>query len=321
MKQKEIGGYFELELLQRFEIPQAKEGALVNSARNALELILSHIKDIKTLLIPYFTCEVILEPLEKLGIPYRYYSLNDHLELQDEIILAQGEYLLYTNYFGIKDSYIAQLDHIFGQKLIVDNAQALFADADKGYASFYSPRKFVGVADGGIAVQPSCIDVSKYPQDTSFNRYSHLLKRIDRGASEAYDDFKTNSKQLAHQPIKRMSKLTESILRSIDYTRVRQIRLDNFYQLHQALACTNLLPIDDFGPFECPLVYPYFTRDESLRQALIDQKVYVATYWPNVLQWCEEKQLEYQLSKNILAIPLDQRYNARDMEFIINHIQ
>ena len=70
---REIGGYFGLEL------PVGKpflhgDGYCVNSGRNALELILSNIQDLEKLWIPYYTCEVILEPLKRQGIPYDFYS-------------------------------------------------------------------------------------------------------------------------------------------------------------------------------------------------------------------------------------------------------
>lgn len=40
----------------------------------------------------------------------------------------------------------------YGGSLIVDNALALYSPARSGVASLYSPRKFSGLPDGGIAV-------------------------------------------------------------------------------------------------------------------------------------------------------------------------
>ena len=64
MSVKPIGGYFELELSCFGNFPH-RDGLLVNIGRNALELILRSIKNIKTLYIPYYTCDVVLEPLKK----------------------------------------------------------------------------------------------------------------------------------------------------------------------------------------------------------------------------------------------------------------
>lgn len=316
---REIGGYFELELNSSFEIPNGA-GYLVNSGRNALELILSALGDIKQVWIPYFTCDVILEPLKKLDIPYSFYHLNEQLELQSEIPLAEGEYLLYTNYYGIKDSYLKTLDTRYGTKLIADNAQALYAKPLSLGSSLYSPRKFVGVADGGIAICQQIIDMSAYETDVSYNRFSHLLKRIDLGAGAAYSNFKENSQLLRNQDIKNMSKLTKCILQTIDYNKVKELRKSNFSRLHQALQSTNELSIDSIDSFECPLLYPYLSSNPELKQHLIDNKVFVPTYWPNVFDWCDAEDYEYRLTKNIIAIPIDQRYGNGDMAQIINII-
>ena len=42
-----------------------------------------------------------------------------------------------------------------------------------------------------------------------------------------------------------------------------------------------------------------------------------ATYWPNVLKWCSEDMLEYELTNNIIALPIDQRYGREEMDYII----
>ena len=72
--------------------------------------------------------------------------------------------------------------------------------------------------------------------------------------------------------------------------------------------------------FECPLVYPYFTDDSTLKKKLIENKIFVATYWPNVYEWCKEESLEYQFADKIVAIPIDQRYGEEEMEYVIEKI-
>lgn len=66
-----------------------------------------------------------------------------------------------------------------------------------------------------------------------------------------------------------------------------------------------------------PMVYPYYTTDKSLRNHLITNKVFVATYWPNVLEWCSPEDTEYVLCNHILPLPIDQRYDEKDMDRII----
>ena len=118
-----IGGYFELELPKRGSFVH-DDGVLLNSGRNALEYVLRSMPDVRHLWAPYYTCDSILEPITKLGIPYTFYHINERLELKDGLMLQDGDYLLYTNYFGIQDSYVKQLAMQYGSQLIVDNAQA-----------------------------------------------------------------------------------------------------------------------------------------------------------------------------------------------------
>lgn len=314
---KEIGGYFPLELPHVGNMPHA-DGLMVNSGRNALELVLSSLNPVTRVYIPYYTCDVVLEPLDKLSIPYTFYHLTQQLTLAHEITLGEGEYILYTNYFGIMDSYISQLEQLYGDRLIVDHAQALYA-APTGKC-VYSPRKFVGIPDGGIAYTDSPASTALLEVDTSFNRCSHLLMRHDVEASAGYAEFRTNSAKLKHQPIRQMSPLTRALLTSIDFADVKQRRIDNFLALHSRLCESNLLQIPSLDSFACPMVYPYYSDDPTLKQRLIAEKIFVATYWPNVMEWCSNDDIEYKLATRIIPLPIDHRYGMKDMRRIINTI-
>ena len=37
------------------------------------------------------------------------------------------------------------------------------------------------------------------------------------------------------------------------------------------------------------MVYPYWTNDDLLREKMIDNRIFVAPYWPNVGNWCALK--------------------------------
>ena len=55
----EIGGYFNFELQNNGNFPH-DDGLLLNSGRNALEVIFLSIGKITKLYIPYFTCDSVL---------------------------------------------------------------------------------------------------------------------------------------------------------------------------------------------------------------------------------------------------------------------
>lgn len=316
---REIGGYFELELPNRSEILMHSECRLVNSGRHAFEYILRAFgKRVKKVWLPFYTCEVMLQPLKRLGIDYVLYHVNENLEIAEAPHLKEGEFIVANNYFGIKDKYIEELSQIYRKKLIIDNAQAWYASELYDSSSFYSPRKFFGLPDGGAAYVCESIDID-LEIDMSYERFSHLIKRIDIGASSGYTDFRVNSSSLSVDSLKGMSILTKRLLSSIDFEFAKSRRLDNYEYIANILNGSNALDLPDLDSFACPLVYPYFSEDSSLRQRLIDNKIFVATYWPNVLRDYDDS-IDYKLAKNIIPIPIDQRYDKCDMDIILSII-
>ena len=320
MNTRAIGGYFELELPDRGGFLH-DDGVLLNSGRNALEYVLRSLPAIKHLWIPYYTCEVVLEPVKKLDIPFSFYHINDKLEIGQPIDLEAGDYLLYTNYFGIKDAYVESLASKYGIHLIVDNAQAWFTNPIPGTSTIYSPRKFVGVPDGGIAYCPFEIDLEQFEQDYSYERFSHLLKRIDQGPEEGYQDFRENSKSLINQPIRKMSKLTHRLLRSIDFEDIKYRRITNFRYLDDRLREMNSFNVPSLNTFACPMVYPFYNSDTNQRSRLIYNRIFIATYWPHINEWIKDVSEEHRLSSCILPLPCDQRLTIEDLRNTAHHIK
>ena len=277
----------------------------------------------KSVYLPYYTCEVVLEPLKKLNIPWSFYHINTSFEIADEINLGEREYIIANNYFGIKDSYIEKLAKRYGCQLIVDCSQAFFSKPLSRINSFYSMRKFVGVADGGVAylgnLPQGLIDVKE--EERTSEHDSHLLKRKRLGAESGFAFFQANEKKLNNQPIRNMSFKTKWILDHIDYDEVVERRVENFKCLHNALNKENYLTLPNCDAFKCPMIYPFMTSIGcSLRKKLIDSKVFVARYWPNVEQR-DGFETEYDLSLNVIAIPCDQRYGIEEMNRIIDLIR
>ena len=208
-----IGGYFSLELPHYEEYH--KDAIKLNTGRNCMEFIL-RVRRYNKVYIPYYTCNVVLEPLQKLGIDYEFYHINTHLELTQNIKLKSFEALLYTNYYGLKKRYVETLVQQYGDRLIVDNTQAFYAKPIVGIDTFYTCRKFFGVPDGAYLYTDQRLDMV-LDQDISYERLNFLTKRIDISPEAGYQDFRNISKALIGQPIKRMSKLTQRLMQGIDY--------------------------------------------------------------------------------------------------------
>ena len=307
-----IGGYFSLEL--PFHEEYHKDAIRLNTGRNCLEYILRS-RQYRKVYIPYYTCDVILEPFRKCGIAYTFYHINLDFELTTEIVLHPNEALLYTNYFGLKHAFCEKLARKYGEQLIIDNTQSFFAKHISGIDTFYTCRKFFGVADGAYLYTDAILD-DYFEQDISFDRMTHLLKRIDLSVEEGYIEFKKVEESLIGQPIRRMSNLTQRIMQAIDYKKTAQKRRNNFEILHKWLGTSNLLNIS-MDDVMVPMVYPYLSDNNQLREVFLKNKTYIAQYWLAVLDITNKDDLERMLTNQIIALPIDQRYGKEDMMKII----
>lgn len=314
---KAIGGYFEIADKDCEWGHMPVEGVALNTCRNALEYIILQLADVKRIYVPYYTCEAVIEPLKRLPVEYEFYHINEQLEMAEEIVLHDGDYLIANNYFGVKDAYVAKLADKYSTRLIIDNAQALFAPTFPNIKAVYSTRKYVGVADGGFSVGVSATCATIYEVDNSLEHDSHLFIRKDKGAEAGFKDYQDNESKLDNQPIRRMSPQTQTILSQIDYNSIIKKRRQNYIFLNNALKERNKLKLPSIDSFACPMVYPFMTDDESLRDRLIQNKVFVARYWPNVLEWCQEDELEYKMAIKIIPFPIDQRYGEMEMNYIV----
>ncbi len=302
---KEIGGYFELESASTGEL--YTDAIHLNSDRNGIRYIVRAYQ-ISTIYAPAFTCPVVWDALRDEGCEIRFYNVGeDFLPVQ---ILEHDAWVLYTNYFGVCDKQVEKMRHCY-PNLIVDQAQAFYAPPTE--LCVYSPRKFFGLPDGGLLYTqkklPGCL-----PEGVSFQRMSHLLRRLDEGASAGYSDFCKNDATLDHEPITQMSKLTRRLLQSVQYQLAAERRQKNFAYLHQFLKSSNEILLEPSG-FNAPMIYPYLNRSfgSDWKKKLIAQRIFVATYWRSQQDpgWGE------LLTQNMLALPIDQRYTTKEMKRIL----
>jgi hypothetical protein len=147
----------------------------------------------------------------------------------------------------------------------------------------------------------------------------HLLGRYEGTASKYYDDFKNNEKTFMNEPLKFMSRLTHNILGAIDYEKVRKIRNYNYAYLDSKLGVYNKVKLKvPYGAF----VYPFYIKNGvEIRKELARKKIYIPILWPNVLNDSIKYSLEHDYSANILPLPCDQRYEIKDMEYIVEEIK
>lgn len=312
---KEIGGYFEFEQLVDNEY--YKDLLRLNTGRHSLIYLIQK-KKITKLYIPYYLCESVYEILGKYNYEYEFYRINENFLPNFDRNLLDNEYLYVVNFYGqLDNNKILRLKGRY-KNIIIDNTHSFFQEPLNEIDTIYNCRKWFGVSDGSYLSTDIVLD-EKLEEDFSRDRMVHLLGRYEGKASDYYSYFQENDKKFEYEEVKQMSKLTQNILGAIDYGKIKKIRKENYQYLNNNLKNINKLELSNV---ENPFCYPlYLDNVEGIREYLAKNKIYIPTLWPNVLKENPEQSIEYKYAKNILPIPCDQRYNLKDMEYIIENIK
>ena len=314
---KEIGGYFELEDFGGKEYyPNLYK---VNLGRTALRWLLEG-RGYTKIYLPVFLCESVTEACEQRGIRISRYQLDAELNvLLPRKKLGESECLYLVNYYGqLTDEKILAYQKIFGN-IIVDHTHAFFQKPLPGVDTLYSCRKFLGVSDGAYLSTDAELEPEKKPLDHSMGRMEHILGRYEYDAGTFYQKMLDNAANYHEMEIRRMSRLTGNLLRTMDYSGIKTRREKNYRLLAQLLPSRNAFTGEvPEGPF----AYPYYHKNGlELRHWLAGRKIFVPTNWRNILEEFDRDTMEYDWAANVLPLPCDQRYGAEEMQYIADSIR
>ena len=309
---KEIGGYFGLDEFSG--TPYYSDLVAVNSGRNALLYIL-RARKVKKLFIPDYLCDSVSKMCEREHIDYDRYRVSHDFMPEYDQPLHEGEYIYIVNYYGqITEDKAIRLQHRY-QNMILDNVQAFFQKPVQGMDTVYSCRKFFGVPDGGyVATDAKITEV--LPIDLSHDRMRHILGRFEQAASDYYLDFVRNEENFYDMKLLSMSRITQNILKAIDYNAIKSRREDNYAYLEFRLRMSNCLLLSTpVGPY----AYPYYSKNAPrVRKEMAKRGIYIATLWPEAINFGGAA-AEY--SNCILPLPCDQRYSLASMEYLVEEIE
>lgn len=314
MDKREYGGCLPLELRQlNNELFKGFDYVALNSGRHAIAYA-ALAGGFKSCYIPYYTCKTVEAGLQEAGVQVLYYNIDkDFMPITPKEGFDDRALFVYTNYFGIM-THVMQQDIIAEHShVLFDNTQGFYTEPMRGTYSAYSCRKFFGVPDGAYLVADS-LPRLELPTGSSAEKATFLLKAIEDGPNAAYSISKENEEHINEEGMAYMSRLTEALMASVDFSHVNNRRLANFNKLHELLGQFNELNIRlDNG---APMVYPLLVDREGVREALVENQIFVPRWW----RWIEESKdtndFEKHLSKHLVPIPITQIYGEEDMEYI-----
>ena len=356
--QSEIGSNFWLNPYEKFhEIPlgspsqfncEGEDYVWLSTGRSAIKYVVDHIESRKAnikkvAVLPSFTCDTVFDPFLKAGYEVFYYPVKKDLTTGSEDILRTvmevgASIVLFHRYFGF-DTIDKQVDSLcerlreLGKYTIEDCTQCLYSNIPRANSDYTvgSIRKWTGTPDGGFVVSRNGI-LKKKPQmpdtvleqakiEASYAKYRFLFEH-EGNKSEMLTMYREAEDILDSQnDIYSISPMSAKVQANLDIKELVKKRRENFSILRHAL-CNKVQPLFSFDEtHSVPLYFPILVEDRSLLQKhLVGNAIYAPVVWPKDKKQpavCEGAENAYQ---HLLCIPIDQRYDADDMDRIVNVI-
>lgn len=316
----EIGSFIEMQFTKGREyFSNQRDIARLNSGRAAIfhAFLLT---GCSVVWLPYYQCETVRDFLKTKGVSLKYYHIDTHFNPID-LSPSDNEAVILVNYFGImSQNRIFELSKVY-KHVIIDNSQAFFCQPLKECYNVYSARKFIGVPDGAYVVGIGAdMQVDTYEQCYSSDTAVFLLQRIEYGCEgKTYKSRMQNEKRIDSEDILKMSLLTRTILDGTDYEFIIMKRKENFAAARGFLDNINKINIDTYFDSACvPMVYPLLVDNDKLLDVLLKAKHFQGHWWGYLTKEMPESSFEYELSKYIIPITIDQRYTKDDIKSVVD---
>ena len=315
------------EFFGEFSIP------LVN-ARSGIWLLTQILKP-DTVWAPSYLCDSMVMAVKATCSSIRFYEVNDHLEIVSGAWIQgvrPGDLVIFIDYFGfpLEANWAARIKEQGGW-VLEDASQALLSRNVGQHSDFTlsSPRKFLGVPDGGILTSREPFDLKGIefaPPPAKWWLKSFTARMLRRDFDHNGEDrswFALNQQVEAENPIGpyAMSEFSGVLLQAgFDYPAIIQKRIENYNILANQLGRIALFPV--LPPLVTPLGFPVRLVDrDRVRNHLYEHRIYPPVHWPIKDVVPAEFRDSHKLAAEIMTLPCDQRYNREDMDRMAQRIK
>jgi hypothetical protein len=295
------------------------------NARSAFHCLVAHLRP-NTVWLPSFLCPILTVAASLARI--RYYApaqIVGHDQGRWLSDVQAGDVVLFIDYFGFPSprDLLARASRR-GACVVEDACQALLTATVGENADFvlFSPRKFVGVADGGILSPrgerriPS-IDWKSAPNDWWRTSMGAATGRaaFDRGGSDRgwHEQFQRAEATAPIGPFPMSDLCRAALVSHFDYREISARRRENYSFLSATLP--GLALFSDLEEAVVPLGFPaLFENRDQVRSALFADEIFPPIHWPIDAVVPREFRASHRLAGKILTLPCDQRYGLATME-------
>ena len=270
--------------------------------------------------MPAYLCRELASAAGK--APLRFYPLDDQLSPDTYFLrsaLGAGDLIVVIDYFGWPPSKTL-LELAAEQHEVIwveDRAHCLWTQ-DPPWAPWvlYSPRKLVGVPDGGILVGPKDADLPNARLECRDGAFSlpELMRFEDVGGTRHpswYAAFQEREASLSVEALP-LSHLTAALLQRIPLRQLVEARQRNFAILAELLSPHDLL---HRSPSKiAPFGFVIKVDDAaSLAAALATERFFCARHWADLASDATIFPKEHALSRHLLTLPCDHRYEGAEL--------
>ena len=319
----------------------------LSTGRSAIKYVINTIESRnsglkKVAVLPSFTCDTVFEPFLKAGYEVYYYPIEKDLTTTSDAIMKtviehDASIILFHRYFGFDtlDGQVNKMCEILrglGKYTIEDCTQCLYSNISRADSDFTvgSIRKWTGTPDGGFAVcregffenKPQVADkeLEAAKVKASFAKYRFLFEH-EGDKNEMLAMYRKAEDILDNQSeIYALSETSARVQANLDKDGLKSKRRANFRLLEEYLKgpIEKVFALDSK---EVPLYFPILVEDRAaLQKHLVSNAIYAPVVWPKDENQPTQSYGAENAYQHLLCIPIDQRYDADDMNRIVETI-
>ena len=307
---------------------------LYRSGRDAMKA-LARLLGPRRVLLPALCCESMIGPFTANGWEVGFYRMTadfrgDEADAREK--LRAGDLLLVMPYFGIRPFSAAFLKSLRDEYIVEDRTQDIIVPRIKEdfhpHATLASLRKWAALPDGGML--QTALGAGEGVSD---GRFAAWREEAMEKKSRYLESWEPAVKQDFLAELARASDLLDAdavpvfmgersraCLRTLDAAAIYRARLKNVRRL-----AARLTPLRESGKLRFlgedaengPLYFPLLLEERGrVQRAMAEKGVYCPVIWPEPKEAAGVCPNAKYAVEHMLAIPCDQRYGEKDMDFI-----
>ena len=276
---------------------------------------------------PVHVCASALEPARRLGIPVVLVEVDDELRAIEPPDLHADDLVHAIDHFGFPTSRALEAAARAAGALLLRDAAMTLVPTGPADLVVLSPRKHLGICDGGVLVDNTRARERAPRPDPAWLAAPRQWRRAARTAvdgraradcpgSENIDWYAAFREAEATQPLGMvaMSARSRHRIDAVDAESVVERRRSNYRTYQTLLADHSVL-----GPLPDAVAPSHFLirvrNRDNVRSALMAQGVYPPIHWPlHDLPGAAEHPASVRRANTLLSLPIDHRLETHDLE-------